>query len=420
VFVASGHIGNFTDPIIKCSKCNSTFRADRYISEKTGENVPERMVDEEIYQLIKKYQLKCQNCNGDFGNVNRFNMMFRVGIGPAAEEAYLRPETCQTIFVDFGRVFKTMRGKLPLGIAQIGKSFRNEIAPRQSLLRLREFYQAEIEVFCNPSKLNDLPRFEEVKNTVLNIYDESERVTQVKAEEALQEGMLPNKLVAYYLSLLNEFYSKTGIDMKRTRFRRLSEAEKAFYASIAFDFEVETSIGWLELVACNYRSDYDLKGHSATSKQNLEVIDPLDQSKVLPHIFELSMGIDRSLYTILEHSYFQDFEHDNRIVLKLKPYLAPVSVGVLPLMNKDGLAEKAEGIYAHLKQDFDTFLDVSGSIGRRYRRLEEIGTPFAITIDKTTMQDDTVTIRDRDSMQQKRILVSELSNFFHNALQDSK
>ena len=313
-----------------------------------------------------------------------------------------------------------MRGKLPLGIAQIGKSFRNEIAPRQSLLRLREFYQAEIEVFCNPSKLNDLPRFEEVKNTVLNIYDESERVTQVKAEEALQEGMLPNKLVAYYLSLLNEFYSKTGIDMKRTRFRRLSEAEKAFYASIAFDFEVETSIGWLELVACNYRSDYDLKGHSATSKQNLEVIDPLDQSKVLPHIFELSMGIDRSLYTILEHSYFQDFEHDNRIVLKLKPYLAPVSVGVLPLMNKDGLAEKAEGIYAHLKQDFDTFLDVSGSIGRRYRRLEEIGTPFAITIDKTTMQDDTVTIRDRDSMQQKRILVSELSNFFHNALQDSK
>ena len=420
VFVASGHIGNFTDPIIKCKKCNSTFRADRYISEKTGENVPERSLDEEISQLIKKYQLKCQNCEGDFGYVTRFNMMFRVGIGPAAEEAYLRPETCQTIFVDFARVFKTMRGKLPLGIAQIGKSFRNEIAPRQSLLRLREFYQAEIEVFCNPSKLDDLPRFEQVKNTVLNIYDERETATQVKAGEAIQQGILPNKLVAYYLCLLNEFYSKTGIDMKRTRFRRLSDTEKAFYASIAFDFEVETSIGWLELVACNYRSDYDLKGHSATSKQNLEVLDPLDQSKVLPHIFELSMGIDRSLYTILEHSYSQDFQHDNRIVLKLKPYLAPVSVGVLPLMNKDGLAEKAEGIYADLKQDFDTFLDVSGSIGRRYRRLEEIGTPFAVTIDKITMQDGTVTIRDRDSMQQKRIAVSELSNFFHSALHDSK
>ncbi|MRN41825.1 MAG: glycine--tRNA ligase [Nitrosopumilales archaeon] len=419
VFVASGHIGNFTDPIIKCTKCNSTFRADRYISEKTGENVPERMPDEEIDQLIKKHELKCQNCKGDFGNVSRFNMMFRVGIGPAAEEAYLRPETCQTIFVDFARVFKTMRGKLPLGIAQIGKSFRNEIAPRQSLLRLREFYQAEIEVFCNPNKLNDLPRFEEVKNTVLNISDESSTVNQVTAEEAIQKGILPNKLVAYYLALLNEFYSKTGIDMKRTRFRRLSDEDKAFYASIAFDFEVETSIGWLELVACNYRSDYDLKGHSATSKQNLEVIDPSDQTKVLPHIFELSMGIDRSLYTILEHCYFQDFEHENRLVLKLKPYLAPILVGVLPLMTKDGLAAKAEGIYADLKQDYDTFLDESGSIGRRYRRLEEIGTPFAVTIDKTTMEDDTVTVRDRDSMQQKRIQVSQLNNFLQGALKDS-
>ncbi len=419
VFVASGHIGNFTDPIIKCTKCNSTFRADRYISEKTGENVPERMPDEEIDQLIKKHELKCQNCKGDFGNVSRFNMMFRVGIGPAAEEAYLRPETCQTIFVDFARVFKTMRGKLPLGIAQIGKSFRNEIAPRQSLLRLREFYQAEIEVFCNPNKLDDLPRFEEVKNTVLNISDESSTVNQVTAEEAIQKGILPNKLVAYYLALLNEFYSKTGIDMKRTRFRRLSDEDKAFYASIAFDFEVETSIGWLELVACNYRSDYDLKGHSATSKQNLEVIDPSDQTKVLPHIFELSMGIDRSLYTILEHCYFQDFEHENRLVLKLKPYLAPILVGVLPLMTKDGLAAKAEGIYADLKQDYDTFLDESGSIGRRYRRLEEIGTPFAVTIDKTTMEDDTVTVRDRDSMQQKRIQISQLNNFLQGALKDS-
>jgi len=420
VFVASGHIGNFTDPIIKCIKCNSIFRADRYIGEKTGESVPERMADEEIDQLIKKYQLKCQNCKGEFGKVSRFNMMFRVGIGPAAEEAYLRPETCQTIFVDFARVFKIMRGKLPMGIAQIGKSFRNEIAPRQSLLRLREFYQAEIEVFCNPNKLNDLPRFEEVKSTVLNISDESgATVTQISTGDALQKGILPNKLVAYYLALLNEFYSKTGIDMKRTRFRRLSDEDKAFYASIAFDFEVETSIGWLELVACNYRSDYDLKGHSTTSKQNLEVIDPSDQTKVLPHIFELSMGIDRSLYTILEHCYFQDFEHD-RTVLKLKPYLAPVSIGVLPLMNKNGLAEKAESVYADLKQDFDTFLDESGSIGRRYRRLEEVGTPFAITIDKTTMQDNTVTVRERDSMQQKRIEISQLSNFFLSALKDLK
>jgi len=417
VFIASGHLGNFTDPIIKCTKCGSTFRADRYITEKTGENVGERMSNEDIDATMKKHNLKCPNCKGEFGGVSRFNMMFRIGIGPAAEEAYLRPETCQTIFVDFSRVFKTMRGRLPLGIAQIGKSFRNEIAPRQSLLRLREFYQAEIEVFCNPAKLDDVARFEEVKNTVLRISShDASSITEATADEAIRKGLVPNKLVAYYLALLIEFYEKTGIDIKRSRFRKLSDEEKAFYATVAFDFEVETSIGWLELVACNYRSDYDLKGHAATSKQNLEVVDPADQTKVLPHVFELSMGIDRSIYTILEHSYYEDEQHDDRIVLNLKPYLAPVLVGILPLMTKDGLGEKARMIHSELKLDFDTFYDESGSIGRRYRRLEEVGAPFALTIDKTTMEDDTVTVRHRDTMQQERVKISELRPYLQSAL----
>jgi glycyl-tRNA synthetase len=417
VFVASGHLGNFTDPIVKCSKCGSTFRADRFITEKTGESVPERMPDNEIDSLIKKHNLKCPNCKGDFGSVSRFNMMFRIGIGPAAEEAYLRPETCQTIFVDFARIFKTMRGRLPLGIAQIGKSFRNEIAPRQSLLRLREFYQAEIEVFCNPNRLNDIARFEEVKDTVLRISSpDGNNIVEASAGQMIDNGNIPNKLVAYYLALLIQFYEKTGIDVTHSRFRRLSDQEKAFYASIAYDFEVETSIGWLELVACNYRSDYDLKGHSATSKQNLEVVDPADQSKILPHIFELSMGIDRSIYTILEHCYFEDETHDDRIVLKLKPSIAPVLVGVLPLMSKDGLDEKARKIYSDLRLDFETFYDESGSIGRRYRRLEEVGAPFAITIDKQTMVDDTVTIRHRDTMLQERVKADQLYNIMHAAL----
>ena len=417
VFVASGHLGNFTDPILKCTKCNSTFRADRYITEKTGENVLERMPDDEINVLVKKHNLRCPNCKGEFGGVSRFNMMFRVGIGPAAEEAYLRPETCQTIFVDFARVFKTMRGRLPLGIAQVGKSFRNEIAPRQSLLRLREFYQAEIEVFCNPNRLNDMPRFEEVKKTTLRITSRDDTSAfETTAEEAVNKGLVPNKLVAYYLALLMEFYDKTGIDVNRSRFRRLSDEEKAFYASVAFDFEVETSIGWLELVACNYRSDYDLKGHALTSKQNLEVVDPLDQTKVLPHVFELSMGIDRSIYTILEHCYYEDEQHDDRVVLKLKPYLAPILVGVLPLMTKDGLGEKARKIHSNLKYDFDTFYDESGSIGRRYRRLEEVGAPFAVTIDQTTMNDDTVTVRHRDTMLQERVATAKLHHYIENAL----
>jgi glycyl-tRNA synthetase len=415
VFIASGHINNFTDPIVKCSKCKSIFRADRFITEKIGEDVHEGMTNEEMNAIIKKHDLKCANCNGELDAVKRFNMMFKVNIGPDQEEAYLRPETCQTIFVDFSRIFKTMRGKLPLGIAQIGKSFRNEIAPRQGLLRLREFYQAEIEVFCNPQKLNDLPRFDEIKDTILRLYDGTSSI-ELTADEGIRKGLLPNKLVAYYLALLNEFYAKTGIDMKHTRFRRLTNTEKAFYSTIAFDFEVETSTGWLELVACNYRSDYDLQGHASTSKQNLEVIDPSDQKKVLPHVFELSMGIDRSIFTILEHSYFEDREHDDRIVLKLKPYLAPILLGILPLMTKDGLREKAQKIYSELKREFDTFYDESGSIGRRYRRLEEIGTPFAVTVDKITMEDDTITVRYRDTMQQERIKISQLPLFLQTAL----
>jgi glycyl-tRNA synthetase len=409
VFVASGHLDNFTDPIIKCKKCGATFRADRFITEKTGKEIPELLSRIEIDNIINEYKLRCTSCNGSFYESDRFNMMFKVEIGPSKEEAYLRPETCQTIFVDFPRIFKTMRGRLPLAVAQIGKSFRNEIAPRQSLFRLREFYQAEIEVFCNPNRLNELPKFEQIKDTplLLSIKNSSHSIS---AEDAIHKGYLPNKLVAYYLSLLSLFYSKTGINMERTRFRQLSDEEKAFYATTAFDFEVETSIGWIELVACNYRSDYDLKRHSETSKQNLHVVDPSDNTKVLPHLFELSMGIDRSIYSILDHSYYEDTEAE-RVVLKLVPQLAPVLVGVFPLVTKDGLREKAQDIYSKLKLDYSAFYDESGSIGRRYRRLEEIGAPFVLTVDNQTMNDDTVTIRNRDTMLQERVKVSEITVF---------
>jgi len=409
VFVASGHLDNFTDPIIKCKKCGATFRADRFITEKTGKEIPELLSRIEIDNIINEYKLRCTSCNGSFYESDRFNMMFKVEIGPSKEEAYLRPETCQTIFVDFPRIFKTMRGRLPLAVAQLGKSFRNEIAPRQSLFRLREFYQAEIEVFCNPNRLNELPKFEQIKDTplLLSIKNSSHSIS---AEDAIRKGYLPNKLVAYYLSLLSLFYSKTGINMERTRFRQLSDEEKAFYATTAFDFEVETSIGWIELVACNYRSDYDLKRHSETSKQNLHVVDPSDNTKVLPHLFELSMGIDRSIYSILDHSYYEDTEAE-RVVLKLVPQLAPVLVGVFPLVTKDGLREKAQDIYSKLKLDYSAFYDESGSIGRRYRRLEEIGAPFVLTVDNQTMNDDTVTIRNRDTMLQERVKVSEITVF---------
>ena len=406
VFEASGHLGNFADPIIKCTKCNSTFRADRTIAEIANIEIPESADLNEFDNAIIENKIKCPKCKGDFGTTKKFNMMFKVGIGPQEEEAYLRPETCQSIFVDFPRLFKTMRGKLPLGIAQVGKSFRNEIAPRQSLLRLREFYQAEIEVFCNPGRLNEVEKFEEIENTVIRVQTDTEPISMT-CKEALETGTVPNKFVAYYLGILTEFYEKTGIDISKSRFRKLGDKEKAFYAEVAFDFEVETTIGWLELVACNYRADYDLSSHAKMSKEKFEVMD--NDEKVLPHVFEISMGIDRSLYTILEHSLKNDEEHE-RMVLSLKPYLSPIHVGILSLVKKDGLKEKTDEIFINIKRKFDAFLDHSGAIGRRYRRLDEIGAPFAITVDHQTLEDNTVTIRKRDSMEQSRVNISEIDS----------
>ncbi len=409
VFEASGHLGNFADPIIKCTKCKSTFRADRTISEISKIEIPESADLVEFDNAISQNNIKCPKCIGDFEKTKKFNMMFKVGIGPEEEEAYLRPETCQSIFVDFPRLFKTMRGKLPLGIAQVGKSFRNEIAPRQSLLRLREFYQAEIEVFCNPTKLDEMDRFSEVQNTIIRIQTETDPASMT-CKEAVESKAVPNKFVAYYLGILTEFYEKTGIDVTKSRFRKLGDKEKAFYAEVAFDFEVETTIGWLELVACNYRSDYDLSSHAKKSNEKFEVMD--NEEKVLPHVFEISMGIDRSLYTILEHSLKDDKENE-RVVLSLKPYLSPVQVGVLSLIKKDGLKEKTDEIYLQIKRKYDAFLDHSGAIGRRYRRLDEIGVPFAITVDYQSLEDQTVTLRKRDSMEQNRIKISEINSILY-------
>jgi glycyl-tRNA synthetase len=404
VFEASGHLASFADPIIKCKSCSSTFRADRMIFEVSKIEIPESADLVDFDKVISEKNIRCSKCKGEFDKTRKFNMMFKVEIGPEGEPAYLRPETCQSIFVDFPRLFKTMRGKLPLGIAQIGKSFRNEISPRQSLLRLREFYQAEIEVFCNPNKLNDLEKFSEIQDTIIRIQINDE-IKSMSCKQAVESEVIPNKFVAYYLGILTEFYEKTGIDVTKSRFRRLGEKEKAFYATVAFDFEIQTTTGWLELVACNYRSDYDLTSHANKSKEKFEVLD--DEQKVLPHVFEISMGIDRSLYTILEHSLREEKEND-RIVLSIKPYLAPVHVGVLSLVKKDGLKEKTDEIHLKLKRKYDAFLDHSGAIGRRYRRLDEVGAPFAITIDHQTLQDDTVTLRNRDTMEQQRIKIVDI------------
>ncbi len=402
VFEASGHIEGFTDPYVKCARCGSVFRPDKLIEEKKHTQIPEKLADAEYDRLLEESGVRCLKCGERLSGTRRFNMMFRVGVGATQEDAYLRPETCQSIFVDFPLLFKTQRIKLPIGFAQVGKSFRNEIAPRQGLVRLREINQAEIEVFFNPKRADD-PRFGATMDVEITFLlpDGAERRWSVG--EAIEKGAVPSRLVGYYLGLAREFYVSAGIDPAKIRFRKLSDLDRAFYSSVAYDLEVSTSVGWLELVACNYRTDYDLKRHSETSGTDFTVDD--QGEKVLPHVFELSMGVDRSLYAIIETSMKTDGE---RKLLSLKPYLAPQQVGVFPLVNKEGQPEEASRLQRSLLDTVDSFYDDGGSIGRRYARADEVGVPYCVTVDFDTAKDQTVTLRSRDSKAQERVKVDEL------------
>lgn len=402
VFEASGHLEGFTDPFVQCAQCGSVFRPDKLIEEKTHKSVPEKLSEADYDRLMEESGVRCLKCGSNLSGTRRFNMMFRLGVGAQQEEAYLRPETCQSIFVDFPLLFKTQRIKLPVGFAQVGKSFRNEIAPRQGLLRLRELNQAEVEVFFNPVGLEN-PKFESAlrKELPMRLADGSER--KVTVSQAMADGLIPNKLVGYYLTLMQEFYITAGIDGEKMRFRILSDQDKAFYSTAAYDLEVSLSVGWLELVACNYRNDYDLRRHAKVSGTEFTVDD--EGAKVLPHVFELSMGIDRSLYALLETSMRTDGE---RRYLALKPFLAPVHVGVFPLVNRDGLPEVATKVYLQLRDRLDAFYDEAGSIGKKYARSDDVGIPFCVTVDYQTMTDGTVTLRSRDAKLQERAKSEDL------------
>jgi len=421
VFEASGHLSSLVDPLVQCTKCGTRIRADKYISEKTGQQIDERLTPDEFQSLISKYNLRCPKCGGEFGKPTKFNMMFRVGVGAEDADAYLRPETAQSIFADFARLSKTMRIKLPRGIAQVGKSFRNEIAPRQSLIRLRELTQAEVEVFFNPASRFDPEKFIQIKDVRMNVlsqpYSPNEdleaRTKLISAADAVSSfgGM---EIITYYFALLQEFYEAAGFRKEDTRFRELSASDRAFYTTSAFDFEVRTNIGWLELVACNYRTDYDLSGHSRMSKKDLSVMEG-DNTKVLPHVIELSLGVDRSILALMDAYFYHEPERD---VLRLPPSIAPYLAAVFPLMSKPEFESKAHQIFERLKhEDFATAYDDSGNIGRRYRRMDEIGTPFCITVDHQTLQDGTVTLRRRDSMLQERVRSDDLASIL-NSLRD--
>ncbi|MBD3361509.1 glycine--tRNA ligase [Candidatus Woesearchaeota archaeon] len=413
VFKASGHLKNFNDPVVQCLKCSSVFRADQLINEIAGKELPEAMANEEYDAEIEKNNIRCKKCKGGLDKTTRFSLMVKALVGfKSKTDCYLRPESCQSIFVDFARMNKTMRIKLPVGISQYGRVFRNEISPRQTLMRSVEFSQMETEIFFDPDKIDEIENFDEIKDYEISVLRQGKHgIELISAQKLVDEKIVSGKLVAYYLARVQQLYEKYGIPVEAMRFREVSKDDRAFYSRETWDFEVKTSIGWLELIANNYRTDYDLKGHMENSGQDMHYVYP-DGKKLIPHVYEISIGVDRTFYAILDHAYQEETKKDEkRVLLSLPPFLAPMSAAVFPLLsNKPELMKKAKDVYNLLNSCYEVFFDTSGSIGKRYARMDEIGCPFCITVDFDSLDNNDVTIRERDSTEQKRIPIKDLQN----------
>lgn len=385
-WVASGHLGGFSDPLMDCKSCKTRHRADKLIEDYVAENGlsdnPAAMSDEEMMQYIKDKGIACPNCGShDFTDIRKFNLMFKTFQGVTEDSTstlYLRPETAQGIFVNFKNIARTTRKKIPFGVAQIGKSFRNEITPGNFIFRIREFEQMELEFFCKPG--TDLEWFE------------------------------------YWRAYCRKWLLDLGINEEHLRLRDHDKDELCFYSKATTDFEFLFPFGWGELWGVADRTDYDLTQHSEHSGQPMDYFDPETNEKYIPYVIEPSLGADRVLLAFLCDAYDEETDEkgDVRTVMHFHPALAPFKAAVLPLSKK--LSEKATEIYSELSKDFMIDFDDAGSIGKRYRRQDEIGTPICITYDFDSVEDNCVTVRDRDTMEQRRIPVSELKAYIAEAV----
>jgi len=481
VFKASGHVDNFADLITYCQKCQAPFRADHMV--KGFYENPDILTPKELEEAFVKHKIKCPECGGDLGPVDEFNLMFKTNIGPgSARVGYLRPETAQGIFVNYLNLYRYNREKLPLGVIQTGRSYRNEIAPRQGMIRMREFNQMEVELFVDPDD-KDWAKFPEIENEELDLIPNTTlQLTRMTVKEAVEKGVIANRVLAYFVYTTKQLLVGMGIDPARLRFREHEKDEMAHYAADCWDAEVLLSYGWTEIVGIADRGCWDLSRHAQFSGQDMthfkkfdvpkevemdkvkaknkalgprfkakakdvaaaiEALSPSDVKdgkvtvkldgddieldgecfevvhvkekvageRVIPHVIEPSHGLDRIFYSILEHAYEYD-EKEDYTVLHLAPVVAPIKVGVFPLMEKDGLDDVARDIYAKVHvAGAEAYYDGSGTIGKRYARMDEIGTPWCITVDYETIEEGankgTVTIRDRDSKAQKRIRVED-------------
>src|SRR3989344_2514632 len=412
VFEASGHLSSFVDPVAKCKKCKHTERADQILEEQLKESF-EGKTEKELEDIIKKHKIKCRSCGGLLEEVGVFNMMFPVsiGVGKNIITAFPRPETAQSVYVNFPRIFEVFRKKLPMGLAIIGRAYRNEISPRNALLRMREFTQAELQIFFDPDTIENHEKWDDVKDEDITFLQANHKEVRKIKVSSLE---LP-KFYVYNLVFVQRFFLDViGIPKDKFRFRELSKEERAFYNKYHFDVEVLMD-KWTEVGGVHYRTDHDLAGHAKITKKDLTVQIQTDTDshgkKVLPHVLELSFGVDRNIYALLHLFYEEEQDkEETRTVIRLPKKLSPFDCCILPLVKKDGLGEKAKEIKALLqKSGISVFYDDSGSIGRRYRRADEIGVSSAITIDYDTMKDDTVTIRDRDTMKQVRVNINDIA-----------
>jgi len=520
VFEASGHLDGFDDMIVECPECGASHRADHLVEDVTGlEDVESRSV-EEVTGLVANHDILCPACGTDLAGepVEQFNLMFETNIGPGTSSpGYLRPETAQGIFVEFPQLEQYARGQLPFGVAQIGTAYRNEISPRKSLVRVREFTQAELEHFVHPEE--DDPPLERVAGVELPLYAASDQLADGEDEdresnasddaadgsdaataeieaaaagertltvrEAVESGVIANEWIAFYMGLSKQWFERVGVDMDRFRYRQHLAGELAHYASDCWDAEAELDGDWVELTGFGDRGSYDLDKHAEHSGEEFTVFEQYDEPRtveratvdpemsylgpefggaagevadaladlverdpeafdgeavtvtvdgtdytvpteqtgfgfetvtesgehVTPQVIEPSFGVGRLVYTVVAHAYREDVvDGEERSSLALPPAIAPTTVAVFPLMDKDGLGDRAREVEADLREaGLAVDYDDSGAIGRRYRRQDEVGTPYCVTVDYETLEDDTVTVRERDSTAERRVAVDDLA-----------
>jgi len=491
VFEASGHLETFDDMVVDCADCGASHRADHLIEDATDIEEAESLPTEEVAALIADHGIACPACGAALAGepVDDFNLMFGTNIGPGdSSPGYLRPETAQGIFVEFPQLAEYARNQLPFGVAQIGRAYRNEISPRRGLVRVREFTQAELEHFVDPER--DEPPIESVEDVVLPLYAAADQgaddgaAREMTVDEALDEGVIGDPWIAYYLGISKSWYERIGVDMDRFRYRQHLPGELSHYASDTWDAETEVAGDWIEVTGFADRGDYDLAQHEAHSGEAYSVFRQYDEPRtveratvdpdmsylgpeyggtagaiadrlaalagrdpdafedeyvtvevegetytiptektgfsveevtesgehVTPNVVEPSFGIGRLVYTVLAHNHRRDeVDGEKRDYLSLPPAMAPTLVGVFPLMDRDGLAERAEEVAGRLRdRGLPVAYDDAGSIGRRYRRQDEVGTPYCVTVDYDTLSEDTVTLRDRDTAAQRRVPVEDI------------